>query len=271
MDSPILFCRVLGPIDVAIEGVSADLGGLRSRRALAALSAADGAAVTDEDLIEQIWEDRRPGNVVQGLRAIIWRLRAALGSEAGSRYLHRGRGGYALAIPEASTDRHQLPTLVTGALHHLARGRPVEAVTDLEAAVALWRGEPWEDLGPMPELTGIRSGLTELHDVAIEELQAARLAVTDPARTAPDTVRAIAALTEAVVHTPYRERRWELLALALYRSGRQAEALSSLRRIRTTLREHVGIEPGPSLRNLEQRILRQDPDLLLPAAARCRC
>nr|WP_269781606.1 AfsR/SARP family transcriptional regulator [Nocardia bovistercoris] len=175
--------------------------------------------------------------------------------------MRRDRGGYALTIPSTSTDRHRLLALVTSALNELATGDPVRAIDDFESAIALWRGEPWEDLGPAPELAGVRSNLAELHDVAIEELQAARLAVTDPARAAIENVRALADLSESVIHTPYRERRWELLALALYRNGRQAEALSSLRRVRTMLNDDIGIEPGPALRGLEQRILRQDPDL----------
>ncbi|WP_330230653.1 winged helix-turn-helix domain-containing protein [Nocardia sp. NBC_00508] len=256
---PTLFCRILGPIEIEIDGVSVDLGGPRSRKLLAALSAARGAPVGDAELIDQVWGDAPPGNIPQAMRAIVWRLRAELGPTAGQRYLERSRAGYALTIPGPLTDHGQLPTLVTRGLAHLTEGDPAAAVADLEAAVALWRGEPWEELGSAPELIGIRAKLAELHDVAIEELPAARIAVGD-------TTRAIAALTEAVVAAPYRERRWELLALGLYRSGRQVEALETLRRVRRLLITEVGIEPGPMLRALEHAILRQDPSLLLPTS-----
>lgn len=256
--TPTVFCRVLGPIAIEIDGVPVDLGGRITRRVMAALSAGGSAPVPDEDLIEQVWGDARPGNVIQALRAIIWRLRAGLGPDIGPRYLVRERTGYALTIPGSLTDRWELPTRVAHGLRHLADGEAAAAITDLESAVALWRGEPWQDLSPAPELAGIRASLAELHDVAIEELQAARIA-------AADTTRAIAALAAAVVATPYRERRWELLALALYRSGRQAEALAALRRAREQLITDIGIEPGPALHTLEHRILRQDPELLSPA------
>ncbi|MGW8654336.1 AfsR/SARP family transcriptional regulator [Nocardia salmonicida] len=246
----------------------AELGGPRSRRALSALSAADGAVVPDEYLIEQIWGDVPPGNVTSALRGIIWRLRAALGPQVGPRYLRRGVGGYALVIPGPLLDHRQLASRVAGAMRHLDDGHPSWAAKDLAAAVALWRGEPWEELGPAPELIGIRAHLAELHDVAVEELQAARLALDDPTHAGPETARAIAALAEAVVATPYRERRWELLALALYRSGRQTEALAALRGIHERLIDDIGIEPRLSLRTLEHRILRQDPDLLQPAPVR---
>ncbi|MFD3507692.1 BTAD domain-containing putative transcriptional regulator [Nocardia sp. NPDC058666] len=268
MDSPTVFCRILGPIAIEIDGAPAQLGGPRSRRALAALSAAHGMAVPDEYLIEQIWGDARPASVVSALRGLIWRLRAALGPQVGPRYLRRDVGGYALTIPGPLIDHQQLAARVAGAMGHLDNGHPSWAAMDLAAAVALWRGEPWEELGPAPELIGIRAKLAELHDVAVEELQAARLALDDPAHAGPETARAVAALAEAVVATPYRERRWELLALGLYRTGRQTEALAALRGIHERLINDIGIEPRRSLRALEQRILRQDPDLLLPGPTR---
>lgn len=154
--------------------------------------AAGGSA--PEDLIEQVWGDARPGNVIQALRAIIWRLRAGLGPDIGPRYLVRDRTGYVLTIPGSLTDRWELPTRVAHGLRHLTDGEPAAAVADLESAVALWRGEPWQDLSPAPELAGIRASLAEFHDVAIEELQAARIAA--------DITRAIAALTAAAVATP---------------------------------------------------------------------
>ncbi|MGW4774989.1 AfsR/SARP family transcriptional regulator [Nocardia sp. NPDC004278] len=224
------------------------------------LSTGVGTPVPDDELIEQVWGDQLPGNVVQALRTTVNRLRAGLGPAIGPQYLRRYRAGYALTIPASLTDHGLLPELVARAQHHLADNDLSAATVDLESAAALWRGEPWADLGDQPELAGARARLAELYDTAVEELQAARLALGD-------TAAAIAALTNAVDLTPYRERRWELLALGLYRSGRQTEALGALRQARQLLRTDTGADPGPALRTLEHRILHHDPTLLAPRSA----
>ncbi|WP_067904841.1 AfsR/SARP family transcriptional regulator [Nocardia vaccinii] len=254
------FCRVLGPTEIEIDGNLVDLGGPRTRKVLTVLSTGLGAPVPDDWLIDQVWRDEKPGNVVQALRGIVNRLRAGLGPELGHRYLLRGRGGYALTIPLEYTDHGRLPTLIDGAQRQLAHGVAAAAARDFAAAVALWRGDPWEELGDDPELAGARLRLGELYETAVEELQAARLALGD-------TASAIAALTHAVEASPYRERRWELLALALYRSGRQTDALAALQRIHRRLRADTGTHPGPTLRTLEHRILQHDPALLAPDLA----
>ncbi|MFD9550628.1 BTAD domain-containing putative transcriptional regulator [Nocardia salmonicida] len=192
--------------------------------------------------------------MIQALRALVWRLRRSLGPSIGPRYLQRQQVGYALAVPARLTDHGQLTAQILAAHRQVADGAPSAAIVSFEAALALWRGEPWEDLGYAAGLAGIRSRLTELRDSAVDELQATRLFVGD-------TARAIAELSEATEAAPYRERRWELLALGLYRSGRQSDALSVLRRARDLLVGEVGVDPGPALRALEERILRQDPDL----------
>ncbi|MEC3956973.1 BTAD domain-containing putative transcriptional regulator [Nocardia sp. CDC153] len=252
--APAVLCRVLGPIEVEIDGTAADLGGPLSRRVLAVLSTGLGNAVPDDELIERVWGDGRRGNVVQALRVIIWRLRAGLGPD-GRRYLERSRSGYAFTLPVAMTDHGLLADLVARGERHLGNGETGSAVAAFAEAVALWRGDPWQDLGAAVELSGTRARMCELRDVAVEEWQAARLADGD-------TSTAVAALHEAVVDMPYRERRWELLAHGLYRCGRQADALAALRRARAALVADIGVEPGPILRTLEQRILAHDPDLL---------
>ncbi|MQY20946.1 AfsR/SARP family transcriptional regulator [Nocardia macrotermitis] len=254
------FCRILGPTEVEIDGVPANLGGPRTRQVLTVLSTGLGVPVPDDYLIDRVWRNEQPRNVVQALRTMINRLRTGLGAETGHRYLQRGRGGYALTVPLEQTDYGRLPALITRAQQQLAHGSSAVAVRDFEAAVELWRGAPWEELGDMPELTGARVRLGELYETALEELQAARLVLGE-------TAAAIAALPHAIEAAPYRERRWELLALALYRSGRQTEALAALHRFRQRLRADTGTDPGPSLRTLEQRILHQDPALLAPDSA----
>jgi DNA-binding winged helix-turn-helix (wHTH) protein len=161
-ETPEPFCRILGPIEIEIDGVAADLGGPRTRKVLAVLSTGAGAPIPDRELIEQVWGDRRPGNVTQALRTIVCRLRVVLGPSIGPRYLRRTRRGYALTIPVSLTDNGLLPALVVRAQQHLADDDPAAAAVDLESAVALWRGDPWQDLGDQPELTGARARLAEL-------------------------------------------------------------------------------------------------------------
>ncbi|MGW4242287.1 AfsR/SARP family transcriptional regulator [Nocardia sp. NPDC004722] len=252
----VLVCRILGPVEVEIDGTVVDLGGPVPRRLLAALAAAEGRAVPDGLLTDQVWGADGPTQAMNALRVAVSRLRNALGPVA-ARYLRRTDHGYVLDLPPDSTDSALFTALIERGRRQAAAGESVEASGSFDEALAWWRGEPWHDLGDRTELSGPRARLTELRDVAVEEQQAARLACGD-------TAAAVAALSEAVTFAPYRERRWELLALALYRSGRQAQALAELRRVRELLIEELGIEPGPALRELEQRMLDQDPELLLP-------
>ncbi|MFI1920411.1 BTAD domain-containing putative transcriptional regulator [Nocardia sp. NPDC020380] len=249
-----LSCRVLGPLEVAVDGSPVNVGGAISRRVMGALVAVNGRALSDDRLIEQVW-DEPPRAPLEALRVVVWRIRSVLGP-AGRDALHRTTGGYALAIPAEATDYGRFTAGVYAGLAGLAAGRYDQAVQDFGAALALWRGEPWSEFEEMGPLTSIRLELNELRDVAIEELQAARLARGELATT-------VAALHAAVDAAPYRERRWELLALGLYRSGRQVQALTELRRVRALLTTDIGVEPGPRLRAIEQRMLNQDPDLIV--------
>lgn len=247
-----VFCRVLGPVSVEIDGAPVALGGPILRRVLAALLSAEATPVSDHRLIEQAWE-HRPRDGVNALRLIIWRLRRTLGRTGGT-YLRRTSAGYVLAIPPESTDHGVFTGLVESGLSELFYERFDSAARAFGSALALWRGEPWCDLDDSPHPIALRSRLTELRDVAIEERLAAQLACAH-------TAAAVAGLRAAISAAPYRERRWELLALGLYRSGQQTSALAELRRVRTLLSNDIGIEPGPALRQLEQRLLTQDPEL----------
>jgi predicted ATPase/DNA-binding SARP family transcriptional activator len=249
----VLCCRTLGPIEVEVDGAVVELGGVVPRRVVAALSAADGGPVSDDALAELVWAERRPVEVVQALRVVIHRIRQALGSHAS--LLQRTKQGYVLAVSAEQTDHGRFVKLVDAGMAELESGNAGAAAKTLEAAMALWRGQPWAELGDALPIAAPRGRLIELRDVAVEELQAARL-------ERGDTARAVAALSEAVTEAPYRERRWELLALGLYRSGRQAQALAELRRVRHLLTEELGIDPGQALRTLEQRMLNNDPSLL---------
>ncbi|WP_177319835.1 BTAD domain-containing putative transcriptional regulator [Actinoplanes philippinensis] len=245
-----LTCRVLGPLEVLTGDDRVDLGGPRPRRLVAALVAARGEPVTEDRLTEAVWGDAPPANPAASLAAYVSRLRRAFGS-SGAGALARGAGGWSLA---AASDVADFEAAVARGREALRAGRPGDALPALRAALRLWRGRPYPEL---EEYAGPdRAALTELRSVATEETAAALLAVGD----APAAVRE---LHPAVREEPYRERRWELLILALYRSARQGEALSALREVRALLADDLGVDPGPELQSLERRLLAQDPALLL--------
>jgi predicted ATPase/DNA-binding SARP family transcriptional activator len=251
-----LFCRVLGSLEIEIDGVVVNLGGPGPRRLLAALTAANGSAVADSVLAELVWGSGPPANVASGLRVMVSRLRTALGPGTGQQ-LRRGQFGYSFDLPPGAVDHRRFSELVDDGRRRLAAAEARGAVDAFASALALWRGDPWPELADSVLASGARVALVELHGVAVEELQAARLELGDSAA-------AVAALSAAVGEAPYRERRWELLALGLYRGGRQAHALAELRRARSLLVDELGIEPGPELRSLESRMLTHDPTLLGP-------
>ncbi|WP_327141029.1 ATP-binding protein [Nocardia sp. NBC_01327] len=253
-----LVVRVLGPIEVELDGCAVDLGGPAPRRFLAALSMAVGTPVSDAVLSEWVWGADHPRHTVGTLRVMASRLRSALGARE---HLQRGNSGYLLAVPPEWVDHQQFAELITDGVRLLASGDAARAARLLGQALALWRGDPWPELDQAAGSAAERIRLVELREVAVEELQAARLACGD-------TATAVADLSEAVTAAPFRERRWELLALGLYRSGRQAHALAELRRVRELLIEELGVEPGPALRGLEQRMLDHDPNLLLVESER---
>ncbi|MGW4245184.1 AfsR/SARP family transcriptional regulator [Nocardia sp. NPDC004722] len=250
-----MVCRVLGPIEVEVDGVARELGGPVPRRMLAALATGSGGAVEDAVLAELVWGAELTDEVKNMMRVVVHRLRTALGPE-GRAVIERTARGYRLTAP---CDDELFAAQVGAGLRLLADGDPAAAADQLTTARDCWRGQPWAELEDTLQVSGLRIRLAELREVAVEELQAARLAVGD-------TTRAVAELSEAVIETPFRERRWELLALGLYRTGRQAQALDELRRVRGLFVDELGVEPGPALRELERRILHHDPGLLLVRA-----
>jgi predicted ATPase/DNA-binding SARP family transcriptional activator len=244
----VLTFAVLGPLEVSAGDQPVDVGGRLPRRLLAILIAAEGRPVSEDSLAEGLWGDRRPRNPAGTLQVYVSRLRRVLPGTA----LQRSAGGYRLLGADTDVERFRGHLVRARAL--VAGDRHAEAHEAFDAALRLWRGTPYEDLADDESTTAIRAALVEQRDSAQEEGAAALLATGDHAGAA--------AMLELLVHgAPYRERRWQLLALALYRSGRQADALNAVRRVRTLLAEELGVEPGPELQQLEGRILAQDPAL----------
>jgi len=252
----VLVCRVLGPTEVHADGTRVDLGGPLPRRLLTALVMADGEPVSDGRLAEAVWGRDPPHRAAAALQVYASRLRRALGP-GGRELLERIGSGYRLRIPPEAVDANRFAREIERGRRLLAEDRAAPAVRVFTEALAWWRGEPYADLLAGPEVAAARSRLTELWETAIEERLAARLATGD----APG---AVAELDAAVPAAPYRERRWALLIIGLYRCGRQGDALAALRKVRGILADELGIDPGPELQRIERLVLAQDPRLLLP-------
>jgi DNA-binding SARP family transcriptional activator len=250
--------RVLGDLEVAAGDRVVDLGGTKPRTVVGLLVAAEGRAVAVEQLIEEVWEGRPPARVEASLQTYVARLRRALDpgrGEAGRvERLRTHPGGYSLRQDDVEVDARRF-TLLLGQARAAEAPRAVEL---LQQALAMWQGEAYAGL-PSAALRAEAVRLAEIRFAAIEDLWALR---TDLGGHAD----AVAALERLVVEQPLRERLWALLARALYRSARQGDALSALRRARDHLADELGVDPGPELQDLEQAILRQDPSLAAGSA-----
>jgi predicted ATPase/DNA-binding SARP family transcriptional activator len=255
----VVVCRVLGELEVHTGSGLVDLGGPLPRRLVCMLLLAEGQVVSDERLCQAIWGQRTvPSKAVASLQAYVSRVRRVLGDRGGWQ-VQRVGAGYRLRVAGGVTDVDQFVAGVREGVRRLAAGRPAEALPVLGEALALWRGMPFADLPDDPQVTAARARLAEFREVAVEERLAAHL-------DAGDVATAVAELEPAVRAAPFRERRWALLVAALYRCGRQREALAALRRVRRLLADELGIDPGPDLQQLERRVLAQDPHLLVSAA-----
>jgi WD40 repeat protein/DNA-binding SARP family transcriptional activator len=250
---------VLGPLEVSGEGgQQLPLSGSKERTILADLVAHAGHVVSVNDLIEEVWGEQPPRTAEKTLGSYISRLRRALepGRPAGSTsdlIATRG-GGYLLEVGEDEIDAARFERLAEEGRRLLDSARLNDADAALEEALGLWRGTAYQDCRYTGFGTSEGERLEELRRSAVEDRIDARL-------TGGDAGALIAELEAMVRDEPLRERRWGQLMLALYRAGRQAEALQAFTRARSVLVDELGIEPGPELRRLHAAILAQDPEL----------
>ncbi|MFJ2554222.1 BTAD domain-containing putative transcriptional regulator [Streptomyces sp. NPDC087534] len=267
-----MWWAVLGTVEVQVGGRTAELGGAKQRRVLTALLVDAGSVVPVSRLVDSVWGRTPPPSAVRTLRSYVAHLRRALEPdrpprEAG-KVLVSVEDGYRLRVLPEQYDAARFGALAEAGRLRLAGGRPLDALAELDRALALWRGPAYGEFGAEPFAVLEADRLEELRLTAQEWRCGAQLAAGRPESAAAE-------LRSLVAAEPLRERRWELLALALYRSDRQADALAALRDARRMLDEHLGVEPGRRLRRLEQAILHQDPELdltpgLTPDAARER-
>lgn len=257
---------ILGAAQASLDGVPVDLGTRKQRALLAALALHRGRPVSPDTLVELLWGGDPPPAVTATLQGYVAGLRRALEpgrpARAPSEVLVTREGGYALVSGAGTVDADAFDAAVTRAHAVLGPVRVPQASVgeaarmheDLDEALALWRGTPYAELEDAAAASAERARLEELRAIALEDRAVAGLALGRHAT--------VAAELEALTATyPLRERLWSLRALALARSGRQADALETLRRVRDVLADELGLEPGTELRELQTRLLRQDPSL----------
>jgi len=243
----------MGPLDLSSDKGEHDLGGTRQRMVLAMLALTANRVVPVERLIDAVWNTNPPTTARAQIQICISTLRKIFVDANVAMRIRTRSPGYQLDVPPGELDTEQFDALVATARAHTGAGRTSEAVATLRTALALWRGKALADLdGDL-----VRRGADQLEHTRLAAVME-RIGL-DLALGHHEEV--VGELTALVDEHPLRERLYEFLMLALYRSGRQAEALEIGRRARTVLVEELGIEPGKSLRDLERSILRRIPEL----------
>jgi DNA-binding SARP family transcriptional activator len=237
---------VLGPLRCTAGGVDVTPQRRREVAVLGALLVEPGAAQSAEALAAAVWHGAPPDSWPKALQMHVVRLREAIGRSQ----VETTASGYRLTAPAESVDASVFATDVAALL---AAG-PLDTDADerITGLLGRWRGEPFEELGAWPPAVFARDRLRELRADALDARGASRLA---------RGVASIAELTDLVNEDPLRESRWALLMTALYRGGRQTEALQAFQRARKTLTVEFGVDPGPELTALERAILDHDPRL----------
>ncbi len=263
-DQPAVRLAVLGSLTAHDNtGTRLDLGGPRQRAVLAVLAIAHGRVVATDRIIDDLWRGEPSPKAMGSLQAYVSHLRRALEPDRPPRspatVLVSAPPGYALHLPDGAVDAWAFEALVRDAMDR-RDGDPAAAATLLGRALALWRGDAYAGFLDEGWAAPESARLAGLQAVAVEARAEALLALGRSAEVVPDLERLVG------VH-PLREDAWRLLGLALYRSGRQGDALAALRSARATLADELGVDPGPALSRLEADVLAQAPelDLVRPA------
>jgi len=241
--------RVLGPLEVVRDGRPVPIGGPNVRLTLALLLSHAGTVVSVDRIADAVWADDLPPSFVTTVQGNVSRLRRVLAPDA---ELVARAPGYVLDVAPELVDSGRFEAELEA-----ARGaEPSAAVALLDRALAMWRGRAFQEFEDHDWARGEAVRLQELRLVALEQLVTARLALghhraVRVGQPGADVVR------------PLRERFWRQLMLALYRSGRQPDALRRANELRRLLRDEVGLDPSPRALELEQRIIDNDPSLVV--------
>jgi DNA-binding SARP family transcriptional activator len=256
--------RVLGPIEVEVDGEPVDLGGPRRRGVLAMLLAARRGVVSMDRMIDDLWRGEPPPSAIASLQAYVSHLRRLLEPDrprhARARLLVSAPPGYALRVEDGAVDAWRFERLTQDA-RGAGRSDPAAARALLDEALRLWQGAAYAEVADEPWAVAEATRLEQLRLAAWEQLIEVTLRAGAPSEAVPGAE----VLTR---QQPLREESWRLLALALWGSGRQADALAALRRARGTLAAELGLDPGPALVELEGAILGQRMEVLERALRR---
>ena len=246
--------RVVDRRNSASDDAGLHLGGTRQQLVLAMLLAEPNSVISTDALVDRLWGDSPPSAARHTVQGYVSELRKLLGP-----VIEREGTGYVVRVDSSSLDSLEFEELITKGRAELAND-PQEAATTLGQGLRLWRGAPFTGLDDSGVLLAERTRLEELKLLALEDRVGAELVL--------GRHREIAAELDSLSHQyPYREGLRAQHMLALYRSGRQAEALRAFQRTRAVLVDELGIEPSPMLRQLEEQILLQDPALDLASRA----
>jgi DNA-binding SARP family transcriptional activator len=252
---PIEF-RILGPLELSADGGVLPLGSPKQRALLAVLLVHANETVSRDRLIEELWAEAAPASVESAFHVYLSRLRRLLEAAGGGDQLAREAHGYRLRVDPEQLDATCFDRLAGEGGEALAAGRVELAADRLRQALTLWRGPALADLQSERFAITASARLEEKRVFALEQRLEADLALGRHG----DLISELEAL---VAEHPYREHLRAHLMLALYRSGRQADALRAYQEARRLLADELGLEPGHELKELEQAILRQDPTLTL--------
>jgi DNA-binding SARP family transcriptional activator len=247
----VLEISVLGPVEVSRDGRRLPIPGGRTAELLVRLALDAGVRVRAERLVDELWGADAINTRPNTLQSKVARLRRALGDPEA---IVSGDGGYALAVAPAAVDALAVLTDAATAAARLGAGEPRAAAELCATALARFQGDLLPGAGDWAQPH--RGRLEEARAQLVETRLSARLRLGES--------DVAGELEAAVAADPYREGLWELLITALYRAGRQADALAAYRRARARLVDDLGLEPGPRLRELEQQVLEHDPALRPP-------
>lgn len=245
--------NLLGPFQVDDAPAGAVVGAAKERSLLATLALNPGGVVSVDSLIAALWGDDPPSAARKTLQTYVWNLRQSLGDDV----IVTEAPGYALRIAPGDVDVGRFRALVRDGEAAMGAGDPAKASAVLAEAVALWRGEPFSGVAAHTGLAGEATRLAEEYLSALETRFSANLAAGRHSEL-------VSELEALVGDHPFRERLWGYLMVALYRCGRQADALATYQRAREVLVEELGLEPGGELRRIEEAILRQDEAVAAP-------
>jgi DNA-binding SARP family transcriptional activator len=238
--------RCLGPLEALRGGQPVKLGGPRQRLVLAHLLIRPNETVAVERLIRDVWDDDAPQTARGSVQTYISHLRRALGAD---RIASNGQG-YTVRVRSEEFDRSQFDALVAEG-QRLRTTEPDRAATILRDALDLWRGPPFADLA---DAASLQPEITRLTEARMAVLEARIGADLDAGRD----LELVGELEALVAANPLRERLWGQLMLALYRAGRQGDALAAFERVRGLLSDELGVDPSDELRALHRQVLQQE-------------